>query len=57
MIHLAVCAERDTMNHQQMDGSSALTVNCGSMTAAVLEKLNSVITVLASKLQLLFSVR
>jgi len=57
MIHLAVCVERNTMNHQQMNGSSALTVNCGFMTAVVLVKLNSAITVLASKLQLLFSVR
>jgi len=56
-IHLAVCVERNTMSHQQMNGSSVLTVNCGSMTTVVLEKLNSVITVLASKLQLLFSVR
>lgn len=27
MIHLAVCVERNTMIHQQMNGSSALTVN------------------------------
>jgi len=57
MIHPAVCVERNTMNHQKMNGSSVPTVNCGSTTAAVLEKLNSIITVLASKLQLVFSER